>query len=395
MKILVANLGSTSFKYRLFDMTSEHLLARGGVERIGSERSRCYVEAGPVKEETTVAAADHAAAVRLCLRQLADPSVQALKEPGELAAIGFKAVHACGVTGVRRVDEGVLRAMEEYADVAPAHNPPYVRAMRLLAKELPQIPLVAAFETGFHESIPPAQRFYAVPYEWAEKHGVCRCGFHGASHRYIAERTTRLLKNSQARIISCHLGGSSSLCAVRAGKSVGTSLGMSPQSGLPHNNRVGDFDVFALPPLMRATGKTLEQLLDDLANRSGLFGLCGHNDLRDIEAAAGKGDERAQLAFDVFVASVRHYLGAYLLQLGGADAIVFTGGIGENSAAMRAAACANLDWFGIALDPSLNARAKAEMRIDAAGSRVALWTMPTNEELIVARQAKGLLEAKK
>src|SRR5262249_54162333 len=156
---------------------------------------------------------------------------------------------------------------------------------------------------------------------------------HGASHRYIAERSAQLLKNRQAPVISCHLGGSSSLCAIPAGKSGGNSLGVSPQSGLPHNNRVGDFDVFALPPRMRATGKTLEQVLDDLANRSGLLGLSGHNDLRDIEAAAGKGDERARLAFDVFVASVRHYLGAYLLQLGGADAIVFTGGIGENSAA--------------------------------------------------------------
>ena len=171
------------------------------------------------------------------------------------------------------------------------------------------------------------------------------------------------------------------------------SLGMSPQTGLPHNNRVGDFDPFALPVLMRATGKSLEALLDDLANRSGLEGLGGAGrDLRDVEAAAAKGDGRARLALDVFVASVRHYLGAYLLQLGGADAIVFTGGIGENSASMRAAVCANLDWFGIALDPALNARAKAEMRIDAAGSRVEIWTMPTNEELIVARQAKDLLE---
>jgi acetate kinase len=394
MKILIANLGSTSFKYRLFDMATEHVLARGGVERIGAAASRCYVEAGPVCEEGTFPAPDHAAAVRLCLQQLTDPRVQALKDPSELAAIGFKAVHAQGLTGVRRVDAKVLDAMEAYADVAPAHNPPYVRAMRLLAAEFPQLPLVAAFETGFHETIPAAQRLYAVPLEWAERHGVKRWGFHGASHRYIAERAAQLLRNSQARVISCHLGGSSSLCAIRAGKSVGDSLGMSPQTGLPHNNRAGDFDPFALPPLMRATGKTLEQLLDDLANRSGLLGLSGHNDLRDIETAAAGGDEKAQLALDVFVASVRHYLGAYLLQLGGADAVVFTGGIGENSATVRAAVCANLDWFGIALDPALNARAKAEMRIDAAGSRVQLWTMPTNEELIVARQAKELLERK-
>jgi acetate kinase len=393
MKILVANLGSTSFKYRLFDMEGERLLARGGVERIGADMSRCYAEAANTREEAELPAPDHAAAVRLCLKQLSDPRLHCLQDPSELAAIGFKAVHAQGVTGVQRVDDRVLAAMDAYADIAPAHNPPYVKAMRLLARELPQIPLVAAFETGFHHSIAPAQRLYAVPLEWAEQHGIQRWGFHGASHRYVGERTTGLLKNSMARIISCHLGGSSSLCAIRAGKSVANSLGMSPQSGLPHNNRVGDFDVFALPALMRSTGKTLEQVLEDLACRSGLEGLSGTGgDLRDIEEAAGKGNQRAQLALDVFVNAVRHYLGSYLLQLGGADAIVFTGGIGENSATMRAAICANLDWFGIALDPLANSQARGERRIDALGSRVQLWIMPTNEELIVARQTKALLE---
>jgi acetate kinase len=393
MKVLVANLGSTSFKYRLFDMADERVLARGGVERIGSPRSRCYVEAGGRREEAEVAAPDHAVAVRLCLRQLSDPKLHCLKDPAELAAIGFKAVHAQRLTGVRRVDGEVLAAMDAYADVAPAHNPPYVKAMRLLAEELPEIPLVAAFETGFHETIPLAERLYAVPLEWAEQHGIKRWGFHGASHRYIAERTTHLLGNPKAKIISCHLGGSSSLCAIRVGKSVANSLGMSPQSGLPHNNRVGDFDPFALPALLRATGKTLEQLLDDLANRSGLEGLSGKGrDLRDIEAAAADGDARARLALDVFVASVRHYMGAYLVVLNGADAIVFTGGIGENSQAMRSAVCADLDWFGIALDPVRNREARGEVPIHAHTSCVQIWTMPTNEELIVARQAKALLE---
>src|SRR4051812_30117317 len=197
-------------------------------------------------------ARDHAVAVRLCLEQLADPKRQCLKDPGELAAIGFKAVHAVGVSGVQRVDERVLRAMEAYADVAPAHNPPYVAAMRLLAKELPQIPLVAAFETGFHETIADAECLYAVPRDWAEELGIQRWGFHGASHRYVAGRTAELLGRPDAKIISCHLGGSSSLCAIAGGKSVATSMGMSPQSGLPQNNRVGDFDVFALPVLLRA-----------------------------------------------------------------------------------------------------------------------------------------------
>lgn len=395
MKVLVANLGSTSFKYRLFDMTNERVLARGGVERIGSDRSRCYVEAGGVRDEAQLEARDHAVAVRLCLQQLSDPKLGCLRDPSELAAIGFKAVHAQGMSGVQRVNERVLSAMEAYADVAPAHNPPYIRAMRLLAQQLPHIPLVAAFETGFHETIAPAERLYAVSMEWAEQHGIRKWGFHGASHRYIGERTAHLLNNRQARIISCHLGGSSSLCAIHAGKSVANSLGMSPQSGLPHNNRVGDFDVFALPALLRATGKSLEQILDDLANRSGLLGLSGFNDLRDIETAAAKGEGRAQMALEVFVASVRHYLGAYLLLLNGADAIVFTGGIGENSSAMRAAVCANLDWFGITLDPVRNQDVKGEVPIHAQNSRVQIWIMPTNEELIVARQAKVLLESGK
>jgi acetate kinase len=374
MKILVANLGSTSFKYRLFDMANERVLARGGVERIGAASSRCFLEAGPISEEQHVSVADHAVAVRTCVDQLSQPRLACLSDPSELAAIAFKAVHAQGITGVQRVGERVLAAMEAFSDVAPAHNPPYVTAMRLLAKQFPQLPLVAAFETGFHETIPVARRLYAVPPLWQKKYGVQRWGFHGASHRYIAERTAQLFKNTQIRVISCHLGGSSSLCAIRAGKSVATTMGMSPQSGLPQNNRVGDFDPFALPVIMRATGKTLDQVLDDLAQRSGLEGISGHRDLRDIEAAAGKGDERAQLAFDVYADAVRQYLGAYLLLLGGADAIVFTGGIGENSPTMRSAICSNLDWLGIAVDPKLNDVAKAERRIDALGSRVQLWT---------------------
>ncbi|MBI2806915.1 MAG: acetate/propionate family kinase [Planctomycetes bacterium] len=398
MKILVANLGSTSFKYRLFNMANEAVLARGGVERIGSAQSKCFVEVAGQREELTIEAKDHAVAVRLCLQQLTDK--KCLSSPTELSAIGFKAVHARGITGVHLVDDAVLAAMEAYNDIVPAHNPPYVTAMRLLAKELPEIPLVAAFETGFHETIPPAERHYAIPIEWAEKFGIKRWGFHGASHRYIAERSAQLIAATlnpshakgqweELRVISCHLGGSSSLCAIRAGKSQATSMGMTPQSGLPQNNRVGDLDPFALPAIVRATGKTLDEVLSVLANQSGLEGLSGKsNDLRDVEDAAAKGDPNAKLALDVYVASVRHYLGAYIVLLGGADAIVFTGGIGENSANMREAICGNLDWFGIRLDTERNRSARGEVRVDATNSRVQLWIMPTNEEIIVARQTR-------
>ncbi len=393
MKILVANLGSTSFKYRLFDMTDERQLARGGVERIGAAESRCVVEIGGRKMELSSSVPDHAVAVRACLEQLTDPSAGCLKSASEVAAIGFKAVHGGTMSGVQRVTPQLLAAMEEVSQVAPAHNPPYIRAMRLLNERLPGIPLIAAFETGFHATIPDRLRMYAAPHSWAEEHQVRRWGFHGASHRYIAERTAELTGRTDSRIISCHLGGSSSLCAIRDGRSVATSMGMSPQSGLPQNNRVGDFDPFALPMLMRRTGKSLDELLDILANQGGLLGLSGvSGDVRDLENAAVQGDDRAWLALDVFSSNVRHYLGAYLVELGGADAIVFTGGIGENSLTVRVKVCRDLQELGIVLDAGKNSDAHGETRIDAAASRVQLWIMPTNEELIVARQCKQFME---
>ena len=393
MKILVANLGSTSFKYRLFDLAdpSEPVLARGSVERIGASSSPCTVHlpTGPQTRETAVP--DHGVAVRMCLEQLTDPATGVLKSADEVAAIGFKAVHAKHLSGVVRVDATVLSAMEAYSDVCPAHNPPYTRAMRLLAEKLPEIPLVAAFETDFHQSIPEAAKRYAIPDDWATSLGIKRHGFHGASHRYIATRMAQVLDRNDAKIISCHLGGSNSLAAIDGGKSRGCSLGMSPQSGLPHNNRVGDFDVFSLPVILRETGKSLEQVLHFLAEKSGLLGICGHNDLRDIESAAEKGDAKSQLALDLFVTDIRRYLGSFLVELGGADAIVFTGGIGENSKVVRHGVCQNLGWFGIELDHEKNQSAKGESLISSGTSRVQIWTLPTNEELIVARQTRDLL----
>jgi acetate kinase len=395
VKILIANLGSTSFKYRLFDMSdpAEPVLARGAIERIGSSSSRVIIKSPRGERELSCPIKDHGDAVRLCLEQLTDPEIGVLQDATEVSAIGFKAVHARNLTGVHFVDEKVLDAMEAFADVAPAHNPPYVRAMRMLRERFPQLPLVAAFETGFHSTIPEAHQRYAAPDEWATKFGVRRFGFHGASHRYIAGRTAELIGRSDIKLISCHLGGSSSLCAIEKGQSVACSLGTSPQSGLPHNNRVGDFDVFALPVLIRETGKSLDEILSILANRSGLEGLSGvGGDLRDIEAAAAEGKPQAQLALDVFIASIRHYLGAFLVTLNGADAIVFTGGIGENSARIRQGVCHDLDWFGIELDSGRNASGPAERMVSASQSRVQIWTVPTNEEIVVARQSKELLE---
>jgi acetate kinase len=264
--------------------------------------------------------------------------------------------------------------------------------MRLLSERLPEIPLVAAFEPGFHESMAPAQQHYAIPYAWAEEYGVRRYGFHGASHRYIATRTAELVGRQDLRIISCHLGGSNSLTAIRNGQSCATTMGMSPQSGLAQNNRVGDFDPFALPVVMQRSGKTLEQVLHELAEKSGLLGLSGlSGDVRDLEEAAAAGNERARLALDVFVAGIRYHLGGLLVELGGVDAIVFTGGIGENGANIRTGVCAGLGELGIELDPVANVQAKGECCIHSAASRTQIWIIPTNEEIIVARQTRQLL----
>ncbi|MEZ6112743.1 MAG: acetate/propionate family kinase [Pirellulaceae bacterium] len=393
MKILVANLGSTSFKYRLFDMSAERQLARGGIERIGSPESQCFVEIGGRRQEMTAHIPDHAVAVEQCLAQLSAPDNGCLSDPSEVSAIGFKAVHGGRVSGVQRVTEDVLAAMEQMNQVAPAHNPPYIAAMRLLAERLPRIPLVAAFETGFHATVPDRLRYYAIPKEWGDRLHIKRWGFHGASHRYIGYRMAALLGREDARVISCHLGGSNSLCAIRGGQSVATSMGMSPQTGLPHNNRVGDFDPFSLPVIMQATGKTLDEVLHDLAENSGLLGLSGvSGDVRDLEQAAATGNGNANLALDMFATEIRRHLGGMLVELGGADAIVFTGGIGENSVRIRSSVCHNLDGLGIILDPELNMAARGEMKISQSSSPTEIWIVPTNEELIVARQAKQLLE---
>ncbi len=393
MKILVANLGSTSFKYRLFDMDSENQLARGGIDRIGSAESHCFVEIGTQRSELSANVPDHAEAVRRCLDQLTDSETGCLTDASEVSAIGFKAVHGGKVSGVQRIDAEVLTEMEKMNAVAPAHNPPYIAAMRQLAEKLPEIPLVAAFETGFHQTISDAQKYYGIPYEWAEDYHIKRWGFHGASHRFIGQRLAEVSGRDDLRAISCHLGGSSSLCGLRGRESVGTTMGMSPQTGLPHNNRCGDFDPFAIPIVMQATGKSLDEVLEDLASHSGLLGLSGlSGDVRDLEEAAASGHQRAQLALDVFVGEIRRHLGGLMVALGGLDAIVFTGGIGENGQQIRAGVCQGLEEFGVVLDSGKNASAHGECQLESEASRVQIWTIPTNEELVVARQSRALLE---
>jgi acetate kinase len=381
MIVLVANIGSTSFKFRLFDMTDERELARGGVERIGSDNA-----AVKVGDQTwTGRIADHGEAIDHCLELLPDPNVR-------LDAIGFKAVHGGPISGAVRVTDEVIRTMADFADIAPAHNPPYIAAMKAFAARLPDVPQVAAFETAFHRTIPASRTTYGVPWEWTQA-GVRRYGLHGASHRYIAVRSAELLKRNDLRVISCHVGGSSSICAIENGRSVANSFATSAQSGLPHNNRVGDFDAYALLKVLPKFGLTMEQAFQKMAKEGGLLGISGvSNDHRDVEQAAATGNQRAQLALDVLVESVRHYVGAYLAVLNGADLIVFTGGIGENSADFRRQVCGRFDYAGVRLDPDKNNVRGKETTISAEDSKVRIMIVPANEELIVARQTKDVLQ---
>jgi len=396
MKILVCNIGSTSFKFKLYDMDGEAVLARGGCERIGGEGSNWSVElASGHKAAAAVPLKDHAAAIEACLTVLTHPTDGCLTSLDELTAIGYKAVHGGDIGDPALIDDRVMAEMERFSDVAPAHNPAYLAAMKAFAARLPGKPQVAAFETGFHQTIPRSRQTYGIPYEWTSRLGVRRYGFHGASHRYIAVRTAELLGQNDLKVLSCHLGGSSSICAIEGGKSVANSFGMTPQSGLPHNNRVGEFDMYALLKLLDKTPHDVKTLMTIMAKQGGLLGISGiSNDLRDIEQAAAQGNERARLAIETFAEAVRHYIGAYMVAMNGADAIVFTGGIGENGVAFRARVCSNLDWFGIELDPERNEIRGREATISRSTSRVLIMIVPTNEELIVARQTKAVLEGR-
>jgi len=363
--ILVANLGSTSFKFKLMDMSKNgEVVAKGGYERIGTE---------PYKTHGDVI----------------DVIVKDLKHKPD--AIGFKAVHGGPISGAVRVTSDVIDTMQQFADVAPAHNPPYIAAMKAFAEKLPGCPQVACFETAFHQSIPRSRQVYAIPFEWTETLGIRRYGFHGASHRYIATRMQQLNPDAR-RVISCHLGGSSSLCAIDDGQSIATTMGLTPQTGLPQNNRVGDFDTFALLKLLK-TGLSVDDVLKKLGKEGGLLGISGvSNDMRDIHKAAGEGNARAKLAIDAYVESIRGYIGNYLVALGGCDALVFTAGIGENDAIVREAVCRGLEFAGLKLDPNLNQARGIEARISATTSKAEIWIVPTNEELIVAKQTEAILK---
>jgi acetate kinase len=371
MKCLIPNIGSTSFKYRVLEMPGEVVLAEGRIERIGQPGGEC---------------ADYPAAIRKCIAAISGEG-KALKNLSEIGAVGFKVVHAGPHNQSQLIGDELLDAMKEFTFFAPAHNPPYIAAIQAFRQELPGVPLVAVIETAPYRFMDEAATTYAVPYQWREQYGIRRYGFHGASHRAANEHTSILLGRKNLRHISCHLGGSSSIAAFRDGVAIDTSFGTSPQSGLPQNNRVGDIDSFAVLHMMKKLGVGPDEMASILGSQSGLAGISGTcGDMRDLDEAAAAGSKQARLALDVFARSIRHYLGAFQLELGGVDAITFSGGIGENSAELRAAVLKNLTAFGIELDEKKNSRAKGLGAISTENSAVKILIVPANEELIIARQ---------
>lgn len=395
MKILVANVGSTSFKYRLFDMSNESVLAEGRLERIGDASSPVAHQIGQYKEESEQKLPDYPAAIRDVITRLTDPQTGVLSDLSELSAVGFKTVHMRGQSGTYRLTEDILQRMADYNDLAPAHNPPYIQAIRIFAKLYPNLPLIGLFEPAFHTTMPDYAYTYGVPYEWYEKYGIRKYGFHGASHRYVAQRVPQLLHRDPKalRIISCHLGGSASMCAIKNGQSIDTTMGFSPQEGLLNSTRNGSLDPFIIPFMMDRENLSTQDIRHILSTQGGLLGISGiSGDVRDLEAAIEKGHDRARLALDAFCYGIKKEIGAFTAAMGGLDAIAFAGGIGERGMGVRKRICEGLEFLGIHLDPSLNEKAPEEGLISHPTSPVKLLIIKTDEERIVAQATVEYLE---
>ncbi len=388
-RLLLLNLGTTSFKFQLCDFRNgEAVTASGMVERIGGDGSyRLRLPSGTLQGPCRCRNCTEA--FELCIRLMREEDVLSSLE--ELDAVGFKAVHGGPLSGTRLVDEELLQAMERFVPYAPAHNPVYLELMRNLRERYPALCQAVRFETSFHADIPAFRTAYGIPWQWAEEWGIRRYGFHGSSHEYIAGRMQELESDAK-RVISIHLGGSSSLCAIRDGKSIASSMGATPQTGLFQNNRVGDFDVCCLPELVRRCG-SLERVMEILCTQSGFLGLSGvSNDLREVLDAREAGDPRADLAVRAFVDQIVGYIGMFAAYLGDLDAIAFTGGIGQNSQVLRKMVCEGLALFRPRLLEDTGYRGE-DRRISTADSGISIWVIQTNEEQVLARHIRALLLA--
>ncbi len=387
MKVLVINSGSSSLKYQLFEMTDESVLAKGQVERIGLSGSNLSHRPGNKRIDIKAEVLNHDQAIALVLEALAHPEYGVVKSLDEISAIGHRVVHGGeSFSDSAAITPKVMDAVRACSSLAPLHNPPNIMGIEACAKLMPDKPQCAVFDTAFHQTMPPEAYFYALPYEYYEKHRIRRYGFHGTSHQYVAQRAYALLGNPNAKIITCHLGNGASVAAINAGKSVDTSMGMTPLEGLVMGTRCGDLDPAIIEFVMEREHLSIGEVNNILNKNSGILGLSGvSSDFRDVKAASFEGNKRARLALDRFVYVVKKYIGAYAAAMNGVDAIIFTAGVGENSVVLRPRICEGLSFLGIEIDEELNMMAGREIEITVPQSKVRVFVIPTNEELVIAR----------
>lgn len=396
MKILVINCGSSSLKYQLFDMENEQVMAKGLVERIGIPGSVLTHRSGEKKHVIETEIPDHKKVISLVLEAIVNPEYGVLKSLDEITAIGHRVVHGGeDYAGSVLLTDDVMKILKKNIELAPLHNPPNIMGIEACQQLMPTVPQVCVFDTAFHQTMPPYAYLYGIPYEYYEKYKIRKYGFHGTSHQYVAQRAAAVLQQpfDTLKIITCHLGNGSSISAVKNGKCIDTSMGFTPLEGLMMGTRSGDIDPAVVAFLMNKEGWSADEANNFLNKKCGVLGLSGvSSDFRDLEAAAKEGNKRAQLALDRFAYVVKKFIGAYIAVLNGVDALVFTAGLGENSASMRAKICQDLTYLGIEIDDEKNNIRGEEAIISTKDSRVKVLVIPTNEELMIARNTYDLVK---
>ncbi|RBP93858.1 acetate kinase [Cytobacillus firmus] len=391
-KIIAINAGSSSLKFQLFDMPSEEVITKGLIERIGLDNAvfNISVNGEKIKEVTDIP--DHAVAVKILLDKLTNLGI--IKSLDEIEGIGHRVVHGGEAFNDSVViTEEVLSKIDELSELAPLHNPANITGIKAFQQVLPNVPAVAVFDTAFHQTMPESSFLYSLPYEYYEKYGIRKYGFHGTSHKYVSERAAEMLGRplEQLRLISCHLGNGASITAIEGGKSIDTSMGFTPLAGVTMGTRSGNIDPALIPFIMEKTGKNADEVLDVLNKKSGMLGVSGFSsDLRDIEVQAVEGNERAELALEVFANRIHKYIGSYASRMYGVDAIIFTAGIGENSDVIRDRVLQGLEFMGVYWDPALNKVRGEEAFINYPHSPVKVMIIPTNEEVMIARDVLRL-----
>jgi len=391
-KIIAINAGSSSLKFQLFDMPEETVLTKGLVERIGMDNSIFTISVDGEKKTEVTDIPDHAVAVKMLLEKLTEFHI--IKDFNEIDGVGHRVVHGGEKfsDSVLLTDE-VINDIDQLSELAPLHNPANVVGIKAFKQILPDVPAVAVFDTAFHQTMPEQSYLYSLPYDYYKKFGIRKYGFHGTSHKFVTERAAELLGRplEELRLISCHLGNGASIAAVEGGKSIDTSMGFTPLAGVAMGTRSGNIDPALIPFIMEKTGHTAEEVLSTLNKKSGLLGVSGlSSDLRDIEEATEEGNDRAEVALNIFASRIHKYIGSYAARMNGVDAIIFTAGIGENSSEVRARVLRGLEFMGVYWDPSLNNMRGEEAFISYPHSPVKVIVIPTNEEVMIARDVMRL-----